>query len=253
MSVLARAREKFKRIIIKDNLLEQDIVISAHGLSAEEVIGNPERDDFPLLQGKEVMIQAEFNGSYGQAFTDHPGNYRGSLKDIIALPLASNYQRALLVATINSVLRNLNLLEKTVHCKNEEPELCAAEMLNWLTKQFTKKNGITKLGLIGFQPAILEKSIKIFGAENLILTDLNQKKIGQERYGVKVWSGTENNERLIKEADLILLTGSTIVNGSLDGLLKLLDHYNKRYFIYGNTISGVASLLELPWLCFYGR
>ncbi|GAI33155.1 unnamed protein product, partial [marine sediment metagenome] len=57
---------------------------TARTLTPQEVIGKPERDDFPLLKGKEVMLQADFKGSLGQAFTDMPGNYSGSLREILA-------------------------------------------------------------------------------------------------------------------------------------------------------------------------
>ncbi len=250
MGVLARAKEKFKEIIMENKLLNQDIMISARGLSSEEAIGNPKRDDFPLLTGKEVMIQAEFNGNYGQAFTDHPGNFQGDLQEIIDLPLENNYQRGLLLATINAVLRSLALAEKTIHCKNEEPELCAREMAKWI---YDNLNNIDKIGIIGYQPAILEACTKFFGAKQLMITDLNQKKIATKSFGVEVWDGSKYNQRLIQEADLILFTGSSIINGSIDGLLKMISDYQKNYFIFGNTISGVASLLELPQLCFYGR
>ncbi|MCK8828532.1 DUF364 domain-containing protein [Natroniella acetigena] len=250
MGVLEKAKERFEEIIIENQLLDQAIMINARGLSTEEAIGNPKRGDFPLIQGQEVMIQAEFNGSYGQSFTDHPGNFKGSLQEVIDLSLDNNYHRALLVATINAVLRNLDLAEKTVHCKDEEPELCACEIVMWIENNF---NNIDKIGIIGYQPAILEECTKVFGAEKITITDLNQEKIGIKSFGVEVWDGRKDNERLIREADLILFTGSSIINGSIDDILDIINSYNKDYFIFGNTISGVVSLLELPQLCFYGR
>jgi len=250
MDILEAAKKKFKVIIKEHNLLKQDIIITAKGLSSQEAIGNPKRDDFPLLTGKEVMIQAEFAGSYGQAFTDHPGNFQGSLAEVMLLPLDSNYHRGLIVATINAVLRHLGLAEKTLHCKDEEPELCADKMAKWIKDNL---NNVEKVGIIGYQPAILEACTKLFGAEQVMITDLNQKKIATKSFGVEIWDGNKNNQRLIKEADLILFTGSSIINASIDGLLEMISDSQKNYFIFGNTISGVASLLELPQFCFYGR
>lgn len=250
MDTLLKARENFKEIIIHNKLLEKDIVITARGLSSREAIGNPGRKDFPLLQGKEVMIQAEFNGSYGQAFTDHPSNFEGNLQEIIDLPLDTNYQRAIIVASINAVLRSLNLAEKTVHCKDEEPELCSQKIINFIKGDYS---GVEKIGIIGFQPAILEQSAKAFGPGNIFLTDLNKKRIGTKSYGVEVWNGMKDNEKLISEVDLVLFTGSSIINDTMDAIITMINNYRKDYFIFGNTISGVAKLLGLPQLCFYGN
>lgn len=250
MKILDKAKEKFKNIISKKELLKENILIKARGLSTKETIGNPEHYDFPLLEGNEVMIQAKFAESYGQAFTDCPGNFQGSLQEIIELPLDDNYRRALMIAAINAVLRALGLAEKTVHCKDQEPELCACKIVNQI---MTNSNDIEKIGIIGYQPAILDRCVNTFTPQKIILTDLNEKKIGRKKYGVEVWDGNNDNEALIRGSELILFTGSSIVNDSIDGILKIIYKYNKKYFIYGNTISGVASLLNLSHLCFYGH
>ncbi|MFW6305745.1 MAG: Rossmann-like domain-containing protein [Bacillota bacterium] len=249
MYSLLKAKENFQEIITYNNMLTEDVVITARGLTSEEAIGNPERDDFPLLQGKEVMIQAEFDGCYGQAFTDNPGDFAGSLQDVMDLSLETNYHRAVLVATINAVLRSLKLTKKTIHCKDEDPELCSQEMVKWI-RYNCKKAG--KIGIIGYQPAILEEFTKDFGSNNVFITDLNKKKIGTVKYGVEVWNGREDNEKLISIVDIILFTGSSIINDTMDDLITKINSYRKEYFIFGNTISGIASLLGLPQLCFYG-
>jgi len=46
------------------------IGLVAAALSPEEAIGNPEDRDYPLIVGKERLMQAEFRGALGQAFTD---------------------------------------------------------------------------------------------------------------------------------------------------------------------------------------
>ena len=82
MDIYSNLRKEFCRLI--DGLVlmddEQITVVSARTLSAKEAIGNPDRDDFPLLKGKEFMVEASFRGAKGQAFTDMPGNYKGYLK-----------------------------------------------------------------------------------------------------------------------------------------------------------------------------
>ncbi len=75
MALLEEAKNKFQEIIAEAGLELEEIRITAAGLSPEEAIGEPDRQNYPLLTEEEVMIEAEFQGARGQAFTDHPGEY----------------------------------------------------------------------------------------------------------------------------------------------------------------------------------
>jgi len=250
MDLLEQAKEKFIALLSEGELNETEIRISARGLSAEEAIGKPGRTDYPILNGKEVMIEAECSGSFGQAFTDAPAAYQGALADILAMPLAEPHSRALFVAALNAVLRKHKLADKTVHCKNEEPEQCSHSLMGWLKERV--KPG-QKIGLIGLQPAMLENLSATFGAENLLASDLNPNTVGTQKWGVTILDGSRDNERLMDETDFVLVTGSSIVNGSFNGLYSYLTSRNKAFAAFGNTISGVATLMNLPQVCFFGR
>ena len=56
-------------------------------LTAQQAIGKPERDDFPLLKGKERIIEALFKGSAGQAFTDAFRDYQGDISSLLRLEI----------------------------------------------------------------------------------------------------------------------------------------------------------------------
>ena len=59
--------------LVKENKAEgQPVVVTVGALSPLQAIGNTERQDYAILEGSEVMIQAQFGGGYGQAFTDSP-------------------------------------------------------------------------------------------------------------------------------------------------------------------------------------
>ena len=88
-------------------LLAERIVIKAKALSTEEAIGNPDEDDFPIQKGKEKLMQAEFLGSCGQAFTDRYGDFEGSLGDVLTMPLKNNFRRAVFVSALNAVARSM--------------------------------------------------------------------------------------------------------------------------------------------------
>jgi hypothetical protein len=112
-------REKFERIVAENDLLDETVVIRAKPLTPEEAIGNPEGEDFPILEGVERLMQAEFAGSFGQAFTDMYGDFEGTLQDVLAMELNNNYRRAIFVATLNAVMRHLGMIGGSVHCKDK--------------------------------------------------------------------------------------------------------------------------------------
>ena len=72
--VIARLKE--------EDLLKESIFIKARVLSAQEAIGNPQEYDFPLLKGKEKMVEANFRDSVGHAYTDMYGDFQGSLEEV---------------------------------------------------------------------------------------------------------------------------------------------------------------------------
>lgn len=111
------ARERFvaeldrwceKNGVSRDEL--DDLVVATRPLSSSEAIGSPERDDFPLLRGKEVLMEANYRGSLGQAFTSAAGVFSGTLEEVLELSLQDAFDRAVFVSTINAVLRNLGLV-----------------------------------------------------------------------------------------------------------------------------------------------
>ncbi|ADL12018.1 Rossmann-like domain-containing protein [Acetohalobium arabaticum] len=249
MKVLEKIKEEFSDLVIENGFSKYEIKIQARGLSSEEAIGNPKRDDFPLIIGDEVMIQAQFKDSLGQAFTDHPGNFQGSLSKILDLSFDSNYHRALFIASVNAVLRSLSAADKTVHCKDEEPHKCAKEMAEWISNN----TDAVQIGIVGYQPAIVEECSHIFGSDNIMVTDLNPTVIGEIKAGVEIWDGSRDTESLIKNSDVVLATGSSIINNTIDQIIRLVKKYEKEYYFFGNTIAGPAALLDLPRLCFYGH
>jgi hypothetical protein len=120
MDLLSQAKDKLTHILSEGQLTESSTIrITARGLTATEAIGQPKRTDYPIQNGKEVMIEAECAGCLGQAFTDEPSDYLGSLTDILQLPLDGSANRALFVAALNAVLRKNKLADRTVHCKDE--------------------------------------------------------------------------------------------------------------------------------------
>jgi uncharacterized protein (DUF4213/DUF364 family) len=106
------------------------------------------------------------------------------------------------------------------------------------------------IGLIGFQPAILENLVLTFGADNVRCTDLNPNNVGSKKYGVKIWDGMTDTEKLIKWCDVLLITASTIINTTFDAIQEKTDSQDKRLIIFGVTGAGASALLGLERVCF---
>jgi len=234
-------KERFFNLIKEKHLMSQEVqVVSARPLTPQEVIGRPERDDFPLLKGKEVMIQADFKGSLGQSFTDMPGNYSGTLKEILEISLDNNFKRAVFVATLNAVLRYLNYISKTVHCRDKEPGECASHLVDYIKERF----GNPSIAFIGMQPAMVEALATHF---NIRVTDLDPNNVEQRKWGVLI-EDVAHTKEILSWADLIVATGTTVVNNTLPSLL-----IKKPIIFYGVTISGIAYLNGYEQYCFCGH
>jgi len=238
MKFYTEIKEKFCQLINDEDIWSSRInVVNVRSLTPQEAIGNPERDDFPLLKGKEVMIQADFRGSKGQAFTDMPGNYSGTLRDIFELPLINNFQRAIFTASINAVLRYLGLISNTVHCRDKEPGICATHFKEYIKSRFNQP----RIGFIGFQPAMISTLSRDF---EMRVIDLDIDNIGKRKAGVLIESASKTNE-ILGWADLILATGTTAANNTLPTLLN-----EKPIIFYGVTISGIAYLMGYEQFCY---
>jgi len=246
---LEMAKARFEKITRENRLSDSDISVLVKTLSPEEAIGVPGRRDFPIVEGRERVIEADFQGSKAHAFTDAPKEFIGKLKDVVSMPLANSGERAIFIATMNAVLKHCKIVETTLHCKDEDPERCAVEISSHIYNTLGSK----KVGLIGLNPAILEALSKTFGAENVHVTDLNGKNIGSTKYGVNVWDGKTMTERLVEESDLGLMTGTTLVNGTFDKIWSAIRQYKKDYLVYGVTSAGVCSLTGVNRICPYGR
>jgi len=247
--ILEQTRERFEQLAAKSSLPDPEVRVLVKTLTPEEAIGSPGRRDFPIVLGKERVIEAEFAGARAHAFTDSPKEFVGRLGDVLKLPLDSNSNRAIFVGVLNAVLRYLGVIEKTLHCKDEEPEQCANEIAVFLKCKYHN----TTVGLVGLNPAIAQSLTEAFGAAQVKITDLNPDNVGKSKYGVEIWDGRTRTEDLVKASDVVLLTGTTLVNDTFDALWGEIQRHGKEYLVYGVTAAGIAALIGLNRICLYER
>ncbi len=240
--IYAQLKEFLRSHAEKNNLLQERVVIKGRILTSEEAIGNPQRRDFPLLKGKEKLIQADFKGAAGQAFTDSPGNFEGTLAELLAQPVNTHFEKASFIAVLNAVMRHLGLASGTIHCKDEEPSECAEKLVLDIKREY----GVPRIAMIGLQPALLEACGQNFPVR---VVDLDPDNIGAQKCGVLVEDASTKTREIIDWADLVLVTGSTVANGSIVDFIDL----PKPAIFYGTTIAGATPVLGLLRHCWCSK
>ncbi|MCS7385259.1 MAG: DUF364 domain-containing protein [archaeon GB-1867-005] len=240
--LIKHLREKWWKRVLNAGLEGEEVIVKASPLTPIEAIGNPTKWTFPLMTGREVMIEAVIGEAKGQAYTDKPSNFEGSLRDVKNLELNTNASRAIFIATVNATYRLLGLVEGTRHCKNDGPEKCASKIASWIYE----KHGSARIGLIGYQPAILHHLALKFN--HVRATDMNPENIGKNIDGQVVIEPHTNNYDVINWSDVILATGTIIVNNTIDKIIEAAK--GKNLYFYGVTIAAAAKEFNLKRLCF---
>jgi uncharacterized protein (DUF4213/DUF364 family) len=247
MGILEKARNEFINACNKHSIaLNQTITI--HRLLPRDAIGDA-NDDFVIKKGKEYVIEATFDKARGQAFTGIACEWNGTLEELLSLDLTDTKNRGIFVASINAVLRSLGLATGTNHCRDEDPTNCGPQLAGELRARF----GTKRFGMIGLQPAILKALVNSFDQDHVRVVDLNPDNIGSLKCGIEVWDGQSDLQRLVEWSEVGVATGSSIVNGTIDDIVRLFKDYNKPVVLFGNTISGTAALLDLDRICPFGR
>ncbi len=233
---LETLRNKALEIWKQHGLLNENVTVTARALSVEEAIGKPDGTDFPIQKGKEQLVEALFKGEKGQAFTDDFRHYQAKLGEVADLPLDNNRNRGIFIATLNAVMRSLGKTEKTIHCRDAGPTVCAKQLMEHIKANY----GTPKITLAGCQPAMIQALKDHFP---LRVLDMDPENIGQERRGVLV-EGPEGTADAIAWADLLLVTGTTIANDTIDPFLN-----GPPVLFYGTTIAGSAHIMGWDRFC----
>lgn len=240
-----------RKIVLKNikslsHLLDESVFVEPLGV--EEALGDPAPyKDFALQRGEEKLIEATLNGEKGQAFTSRPSRWRGTLEEVLLLPLNLEKNRAIFLATVNALGRHLGWDDHTIHCKDKAPDRCGRKMAEFASETLDPS---AKVGIIGYQPAIIKHMAEVLGKERVKLCDLNPQNIGKDVFGVRVLDGDTALEEIARDCRVCLITGSTLVNSTLDRILQTMETRGVKPFIYGTTAAIPAKLLGIERLCF---
>jgi uncharacterized protein (DUF4213/DUF364 family) len=240
MRIYDALRKHFIDLVKENHLESQDVIVRAKPLTPEEAIGNPEDKDYPLIVGRERMMQAEIRNTCGQAYTDMYGNFSGKLIEIAEMELKNNFRRAIFISSLNALMRYLGFIDKTMHCKDNEPRECSSKLVEYVAKKY----GHPKIAMVGLQPRMVESLAKSF---DIKVTDMDYGNINAKKFGVIIQSPQKTREHL-DWCDIAIVTGSTIVNETVTDFL-----IDKPVIFYGVTISGAAKVLGLENYCYCAK
>lgn len=238
MDLYEELRKALGNAIEQNNLSGRNISVRCKALSAHEAIGRPEHTDYPIIKGREVMVEADFQGAKGQAFTDAFEQIDYPVEDLLTIRLNSNRKRATFISGLNAVFRYLKLCDKTIHCKDKEPVECARHLSEAV-------GAFKKVLLIGYQPRFLEALAARYRTR---VVDMDQDNIGIS-VGDVVIEAPEMTGNAMQWCDVIFATGSTLTNGTISDFLN----QDKPVIFYGVTISAAATILNLNTYCYCGR
>ena len=131
----------------------------------------------------------------------------------------------------NAVLRHLEMIEGSVHCKDKGPAECGLDLL-----EFLEGYRGARIALVGFQPVHARRCSE---RGELKILDLDVENVGREKFGVVVLDGVKDTEEVLRWCDLALVTGTTVVNGTLEAILEVAG---AKAVFYGISIAGVAQI-----------
>ena len=246
MDMLERARDELS-VLLDSHDIDYDLPVHVMPLTPDQAIGDAD-DEFVIKKGKERVIEATVAGSRGQAFTDTPRKWKGTVGDALSLDLTGTGNRAVFVAVLNAVLRHIHAAPGTIHCRDDDPADCGSV----LAREIRMRYGEGNVGLIGLQPAILAGPVKELGEKRVRVLDRNAENVGKMKRGVLV-EKEENLKDVAAWSDVGLATGSSLVNGTIDRIVEAYDEEEKPLLFYGNTIAGAAVLLGLSRICPFAR
>ena len=136
-----KLRTSFAKIVDKNGIRYSKVSINSKVLTKYEAIGAPEHDDYPLLKGRKSLVESNYCNSKGAAYSDMCGDYEGYIEDIVNMELTNNFIRPIFISTINAVLRHLNFIDKTEHCRNKGPVNCAQKLKSYILTSSSFING----------------------------------------------------------------------------------------------------------------
>lgn len=195
--------------------------------------------DYALIRGPEHLLNCVYRGCIGQASTASPREYRGRIIDVLNLDLGVISNRGIFYAFLNALYRSLGFIKNTVHCRSSEPIKCGVELVRHILSRY----GISRRVLhIGYQPGHVEYMTRYL-RDSLLVTDLRSGTVWRSKFGRLIYDGLFD-DAYIGVSDIILVTGSSIVNKSFWRIISRAYYMGKEIYLYGTSASAIAYFIN---------
>ncbi|HUM84694.1 MAG TPA: hypothetical protein PLN48_13120 [Lachnospiraceae bacterium] len=174
---------------------------------------------------KEGVLRAVFKGTAGLACTCVRETGTKTLKEICeGRPGETEEGRACFIASVNAVMIHIGCAVRNSLCEDGEPLFCGENIASYISDNY----GSPKVLLVGPKEGI---------------------EAGLAKKGLSVMSVSDRKkpeEADIDGADLLLISGSTVITGTITDYLSL----DKEIVFFGMTLAGTAEWLGVKRLCF---
>jgi len=222
-----------------DQLLTETVTVTVSE-EPEHTLRPPE--DPPSTVAKpEYCVTAQIRGVKGEAYTETPEPFCGTLQDALSIPVTEKGISAVTISAINAAMNALSL-SPGVFSNDQQFHIHYADAL---CRYVSEHYGNTRIVLVGYDGYI----VKRFMEEGLDFwtLDLNPDHITQNRFGHVIVNGArKNRDSSLAWGRIFLVTGSSLCNGTIIPYLES----GKELLFYGVTCAGTAALLNLPWFPF---
>lgn len=212
--------------------------VSVTKASEPERTLRPENEPFSGIARPEYCVTATLLGAKGEAYTENPEDFCGTLKQALEIPPTEKGISAVTIASLNAAMQYLNLSPGAF----PEGEEARFQYADALCRYVLEHHGRENIVLVGYDGYL----VKRFMDEGLVFwtMDKDPDNITQDRFHhVVVNNAKRNRESSFVWGKYFIVTGSSLCNGTI---LQYLDS-GKELLFYGITCAGAATLLNLPW------
>ena len=223
-------------------LLDEPVTVSFSGIPEQTL--RPEHDPPSTVARPEYCVTAMIREVKGEAYTETPQQFQGTLRQALKIDPSENGISAVTVSAINAAMHYLSLCPGVFPEEPQYPYEYARALCDHVIEHYGRSNIV----LVGYDGYI----VKQFMDEGLDFWTLDRDPdhISQDRFHhVVVNSAKRNRESSFVWGRLLIVTGSTLCNGTI---CQYLDSGRDLLF-YGITCAGAATLLGLPWFAPAGK
>lgn len=191
-----------------------------------------------------TRLEGSFLGHHGMSYSFNPFQFEGTVKELLSMDLEEAADRAVFVAALNAVCGYIHPDIRTVHCSEEGSFVCTEKLVQQL-----RDTGYGCPGLIGFQPSFLKALSSDYGNSNIACVDHDDIDEAVRRSADVDLLDEMHLQQLIAWSDVLVVTGATLVSGTLPHILEWAELSGKPVLFYGTSIAGAAYLMDLPRFC----